>query len=279
MAYHGNTLGALAVGGHMARRKPYAPLLIDVGRVPACYAYRLREEGESDEEFGLRTADALAGEVARLGAENVAGFVAETVSGATLGCVPPAPGYFRRIREICDEHGMLLVADEVMCGMGRTGTLFAMEQEGVCPDLITIAKGLGAGYQPIAAVLVRETIVDAIVSGSGLLANGHTYMSHAVACAGALAVLETIEEANLLQQVRALGERLQAGLVERIGDHPNVGDIRGRGLFRGVEFVADRAGKQPFPRAANFANRFRAIAQDQGLICYPASGCADGCTG
>ncbi len=279
MAYHGNTLGALAVGGHRARRKPYAPLLIDVGRVPACYPYRYRKEGESETAFGLRVADAVGEEVTRLGADRVAGFVAETVSGATLGCVPPVPGYFRRIREICDENGMLLIADEVMCGMGRTGTLFAMEQEGVCPDLITIAKGLGAGYQPIAAVLVRQNIVDAIVSGSGLLANGHTYMSHAVACAGALAVLRTIDEANLLQQVRELGDRLQTGLAERIGGHPHVGDIRGRGLFRGVEFVADRSDKRPFPQAANFANRFRAIAQDKGLICYPASGCADGVLG
>ena len=215
---------------------------------PACYAYRLQEEGESIEAFGLRTANALEAEVERLGPENVAAFIAETVSGATLGCVPPAPGYFRRIREICDANGILMIADEIMCGMGRTGTMFAMEQEGVCPDIITIAKGLGAGYQPIAAVLAREHVVEALMQGSKSLGSGQTYMSHAIACAASLAVVETIEAGGLLNRVNELGSLLRSGLESRFRSNPHVGDIRGRGLFHALELVADKYGKTPFPQ-------------------------------
>jgi adenosylmethionine-8-amino-7-oxononanoate aminotransferase len=190
--------------------------------------------------------------------------------------VPPAPGYFKRIREICDQHGVLFIADEVMCGMGRTGTLFAIEQEGVCPDLITIAKGLGAGYQPIAAVMARESVVAAIEAGSGALANGHTYMSHPVACAASLAVLDVIEGEDLMPRVRAQGEALRDALQARFGQHPNVGDIRGRGLFLALELVADRDSRAPFPRARRVAERLKVVAQGEGLICYPSSGGADG---
>ena len=276
MAYHGNTLGALAVGGHRQRRAPYQPLLIDVARTPACYAYRMKREGETEEEFGLRIANRLKDEILRLGPEKVAAFVVEPVSGATLGTVPPAAGYFKRIREICDQYGVLLIADEVMCGMGRTGTVFALEQEGIAPDIITMAKGLGAGYQPIAAVMGSGKVIEAIVRGSGNLWNGHTYMSHAVACAGALAVLKTIEENNLLENVRQMGELLSGLLRKRFEKHPHVGDIRGRGLFWSLELVADRASKEPFPAAARLAAKIKATAQDNGLLCYPASGCVDG---
>ncbi|MEM6439455.1 MAG: aspartate aminotransferase family protein [Pseudomonadota bacterium] len=279
MAYHGNTLGALAAGGHAGRRAPYAPLLIDVARIPACHAYRGRAEDETPEDYGRRMADALEAEIAVLGPENVCAFVVEPVGGATMGCVPPAPGYFRRLREICDRHGVLMIADEVMCGMGRTGTLFAMEQEGVTADLYVIAKGLGAGYQPIAGMMVCETVLDAIRGGSGALANGHTYMSHPAACAGALAVLETIEEEGLLEAVNRLGARLRAGLESRLGAHPQVGDIRGRGLFQAFEIVADRGSKSPFPPAAGIAARFKQEALAAGLLCYPSAGGVDGTQG
>jgi adenosylmethionine-8-amino-7-oxononanoate aminotransferase len=279
MAYHGATLGALSVGGHKARRATYAPMLIDVGRIPACYAYRGRRADESEEAYGLRVADALEAEIRVIGAENVAAFIAEPVSGATLGCVAPAPGYFKRIREICDRYGVLLIADEVMCGSGRTGTFFALEQEGVAADIIVIAKGLGAGLQPIAATLASQKIVEAIEKGSGLLAHGQTYMSHPVACAAALAVLKTIDDENLLANVAARGAQLRALLVARLGQHPHIGDIRGRGLFCGVEFVLDRETKEPFPAAARLAQRLKDAAMAGGLMIYPASGCADGVLG
>jgi adenosylmethionine-8-amino-7-oxononanoate aminotransferase len=278
-AYHGATLGALSAGGHRARRATYAPMLIDFGRIPACYAYRGREDGESEAAYGLRVADALEREILRLGAENVAGFIAETVSGATLGAVPPTPSYFKRIREICDRHGLLWIADEVMCGSGRTGTFFAFEQEGAAPDIIAIAKGLGAGLQPIAAVLANERVVAAIEKGSGATAHGQTYMGHPMVCAAALAVIETIERDDLLDNVRVRGDQLSGLLNARLGQHPHVGDIRGRGLFRGVELVRDRESKTPFPAKAKLAQRLKEAAMARGLMTYPASGCADGIVG
>jgi adenosylmethionine-8-amino-7-oxononanoate aminotransferase len=279
MAYHGNTLGALAVGGHAQRRKPYQPLLMEVGRIPACYAYRLRGDDESEEAFGIRMADTLEAEIQRLGPETVAAFVFEPVSGATLGTVPPAPGYVKRLREICDRHGVLLVADEVMCGMGRTGTLFALEQEGVHADIVTIAKGLAAGFAPLAAVMASQKVVGTIARGSGNLWNGHTYMSHSAACAGALAVLKAIDGENLLANVRSRGNHLRQRLVEAFGQHPHVGDIRGRGLFQSIELVADRDSKAPFPAARGLAAKIKQKAQERGLLVYPAAGCVDGVNG
>ncbi len=279
MAYHGNTLGALAVGGHRQRREPYEPLLIETGRIPACYAYRLKEEGEPDDAFGARMADALDAEIVRLGPETVAAFIVEPVSGATLGSVPPAPGYFKRIREICDRHGVLLIADEVMCGAGRTGTYFALEQEGIAPDIITVAKGLGAGYQPIAAVMASERVVQAIIDGSGALWNGHTYMAHAIGCAAALAVLAEIDERDLLANVRAKGEVFERLLRDRFGQHPHVGDIRGRGLLWSLELVADRESKEPFPAKLGLAANAKRTALEKGLLTYPSSGCVDGVRG
>ncbi|MEO0673177.1 MAG: aspartate aminotransferase family protein [Pseudomonadota bacterium] len=202
-SYHGNTLGALAVGGHAARRKPYDPMLIDVAYIDPCYAYRYREPQEEAAAFGRRMADQLEAKLVELGPETVAAFIAEPVVGATLGTQPAASGYFKRIREICDRHGVLFIADEVMCGMGRTGSLFALEQEGIAADITTMAKGLGGGFQPIAALLARQSVCDVIIGGSGRLWNGHTYMSHATSCAGALAVLKVIEEDDLLANVRA----------------------------------------------------------------------------
>jgi adenosylmethionine-8-amino-7-oxononanoate aminotransferase len=276
LSYHGNTLGALAVGGNPGRRAMYAPLLMTATHIAPCHAYRFRTAGETEPAYGQRVADELETEILRIGAERVAAFIAEPVVGATLGCAAAVPGYFARIREICDRHDVLFIADEVMCGMGRTGTWFACEQEAVCPDIITVAKGLGAGYQPLGAVLARERVVASIAGGSRALANGHTYMSHAVACAAGEAVIDAIERDDLLAAVRARGATLRTMLEDRFGQHPHVGDIRGRGLFQAVELVRDRAGREPFPRGLRLAETIRRVAQQMGLICYPSSGSADG---
>ncbi len=275
-SYHGNTLGALAVGGNAWRRRPFEPLLIEVAHVSPCYPYRDRQPEESDQAYVARLAAELEATAQRLGPETVIGFVAEPVVGATMGAVPALPGYFKAVREICDRHGMLLILDEVMCGMGRTGTLFACEQDGVRPDLVTIAKGLGAGYQPIGAVLVAGAIFEAILSGSGFFQHGHTYMAHPTACAAALAVQETIAEEQLLGRVRLQGARLRELLIERFGDHPQIGEIRGRGLFQGLEFVADRASKRPFAPELRLNARIKAEAMARGLLCYPMGGTIDG---
>ncbi|MFS2198809.1 MULTISPECIES: aspartate aminotransferase family protein [unclassified Pseudomonas] len=278
-SYHGNTLGALATGGNEWRRQQFEPLLIDVTHVTPCYAYREQRPGETPEALGVRLAAELDSQIQELGAENVMAFVAEPVVGATLGAVTAVPGYFKRVREVCDRHGVLLILDEVMCGMGRTGTLFAAEQEGVTADLITIAKGLGAGYQPIGATLVSARIRDAIAQGSGFFQHGHTYIGHATACAAALAVQKIIESKGLLQQVNYLGERLRDRLVEVFGTHPNVGDIRGRGLFQGIEFVTDRSTKEPFDPALKLHARLKKAAMAEGLMCYPMGGTIDGLRG
>ena len=278
-SYHGNTLGALATGGHAARRAPFQPLLMDVCHIDAAYGYRMQREGESEADFGLRMSNLLDARIRELGPKTVMAFVAEPVVGASLGTQPAPKGYFERIREICDEHGVLFVADEVMCGMGRTGTLFALEQEGVSADITTLAKGLGAGYQPIAAVMANEKIVSAIRSGTGRLWNGHTYMSHVVATAGALAVQKVINEDDLLSNVRRRGEQLRDTLNERLGQHVNVGDVRGRGLFWTVELVQDKATKKPFPAADRLAQKIQQTALEHGLMCYPSQGCVDGIVG
>ncbi|WP_044875117.1 aspartate aminotransferase family protein [Pseudomonas sp. LFM046] len=275
-SYHGNTLGALAAGGNAWRRQQFQPLLIDVSHVSPCYAYREQRADESLEALGTRLAAELEAEILNLGAENVMAFIAEPVVGATLGAVPAVPGYFKRIREVCDRHGVLLILDEVMCGMGRTGTLFAAEQEGISADLITVAKGLGAGYQPIGATLVSGRIVDAIRQGSGFFQHGHTYIGHATACAASLAVQKSIEERQLLPRVRELGAALQTRLRERFADHPHVGDIRGRGLFQGLELVQDRASKAPFDPARKLHARVKKAAMAHGLMCYPMGGTLDG---
>ena len=278
-SYHGNTLGALAAGGNLWRREPFAPLMIETSHIPPCYAYRDRREGESEEEYGLRAADALEDEIQRLGPENVMAFIAEPVVGATAGAVPAVRGYLKRIREICDRHGVLLILDEVMCGMGRTGTLFACEQDGVVPDIVTIAKGLGAGYQPIGAMICSAKIYAAIENGSGFFQHGHTYIGHPTACAGALAVVSAILDRGLLPRVREQGDKLQAALEAELGQHPHVGDIRGRGLFRGVELVADRETKAPFDPRLAVNGKLKRAAFEAGLVCYPMGGTIDGVQG
>jgi len=278
-SYHGNTLGALAVGGNAWRRKQFEPLLVEAMHVSPCYAYRGRHAGESDTAYGERLAAELDAEICRLGGDKVMAFVAETVVGATLGAVLPVAGYFKRVREVCDRHGVLLILDEVMCGMGRCGTLYAFEQEDVVPDLVAVAKGLGAGYQPIGATLVATHIYDTIVSGSGFFQHGHTYLGHAAACAGALAVQRRLHDDGLLARVNPLGSLLEKKLRAALGNHPHVGDIRGRGLFWGVELVSDRASKAPFDPKLRVHARVKKEALKAGLMCYPMGGTLDGVQG
>mgnify|MGYP003113254905 CR=1 FL=1 len=278
-SYHGNTLGALSVGGNMWRRQQFEPLLITATHIAPVYQYRDQRDGESEAEYGLRVANELETAILELGAQNVAAFVAEPVVGATSGAVAPVPGYFKRVREICDQYGVLLILDEVMCGMGRTGTLHAIEQEGISGDIQTIAKGLGAGYQPIGAVLVSKKINDAIANGSGFFQHGHTYQGHATACAAALATQRAIRERDLLTNVVKQGENLADGLRAKLGQHPFVGDIRGRGLFRGVELVANRETKDPFDPTMKINSKIKKAAFARGLMAYPMGGTIDGVRG
>ncbi|TSA18623.1 MAG: aspartate aminotransferase family protein [Betaproteobacteria bacterium] len=278
-SYHGNTLGALATGGNLWRRKQFEPLLVKVSHVAPCYTYRGKQQGETDTDYGRRLVRELEEEVLRLGQNSVIAFVAETVGGATLGCVTPVPGYFKGVRAVCDKYGILLILDEVMCGMGRCGTLYACEQEDVVPDLVCIGKGLGAGYQPIGALLASAKIYDAVVNGSGFFQHGHTYTGHATACAGALAVQRAVKQRGLLATVRERGAGLEARLRARLGAHPHVGEIRGRGLFWALELVQERASKQPFDAKRKINARLKLKALENGLMCYPMGGTVDGLAG
>ncbi len=274
-SYHGNTLGALSAGGNRWRRAQFEPLLVGaMHHIDACHYYRWGAEGETPEEYGQRVANQLDEKIRELGPETVAAFIAEPVVGATMGAVPAVPGYFKRIREICDQHGVLLILDEVMCGMGRTGHIFACEADGIAPDILCIAKGLGAGVQPIGAMLCTAEIYDIIEKGSGFFQHGHTYLGHATACAAGVAVMERIP--GLMPNARAMGDKLQAALESAMGGHPNVGDIRGRGLFRGVEIVADRGTKDPFDPGLGVAAKLKKACFADGLMVYPMSGTVDG---
>jgi adenosylmethionine-8-amino-7-oxononanoate aminotransferase len=276
-SYHGNTLGALSVSGNPGRRKIFAPLLHDWPKIDPCYAFRHQAADESAEEYGERTAHSLEKAIADQGADNIAAFIAETVVGATLGVVPPVAGYFRRIREICDEHDILLILDEVMSGSGRTGTYFAFEQENVVPDIVTIAKGLGGGYQAIGATIAQGQIYDAIAAEFGSFSHGHTYIGHATACAAAMAVSNVLDEQELLINVQKIGDVLRDALSTDLASNPFVGDIRGRGLFIGIELVADRATNAPADPA--LAAAIKSAAMEEGLLIYPGSGTADGTEG
>lgn len=278
-SYHGNTIGALATGGNAWRREQFKPILPETHHVSPCYAYREMQIGETPPAYAERLAAELEAKVIELGAEKVMAFVAEPVVGATLGAVGPAADYFKRVRQVCEKHGILLILDEVMCGMGRTGTIFALEQEGIVPDLVTIAKGLGGGFQPIGAVLLSEKIYRAFAEGSGLFQHGHTYIGHPIAAAAANKVVEILRRPKLMENVVKMGERLQAGLDAILGRSPYVGDIRGRGLFRGVEIVADRDTKQPFDPARKINSKINKEAMQRGLMCYPMGGTIDGVHG
>lgn len=278
-SYHGNTLGALATGGNQLRRAQFEPILMDVSHIAPCYAYADCGPDETPSDYGQRVAQELEDEILRLGTDAVIAFVAEPVVGATLGAVAAESGYFKRIREICDQYGVLLILDEVMCGMGRTGHLFACEAEGISPDIVCIAKGLGAGYQPIGAMICSRTIYDVIGAGSGFFEHGHTYIGHPVACAAGLAVVQAMLERDLLGAVRQKSDQLFAALRSAFGQHPHIGDIRGRGLFIGLEIVADRGSKTPFDPARAVAAMVKAHAYEAGLICYPMGGTRDGRNG
>ncbi|MEM7070634.1 MAG: aspartate aminotransferase family protein [Pseudomonadota bacterium] len=275
-SYHGNTLGALALGGNEWRKKKFNPLLSTHARVSPCYPYRNQLAGESDEEYANRLADELEQQIITLGAKNVIAFVCETVSGATLGAQPAVKNYFKKIKAICKAYGILLILDEIMCGMGRTGSLFAYEQEHITPDMVAIAKGLGGGYQPIGAVLCHHDIFESFVQGSGVFTNGHTYLGHPVACATALAVQQEIQKNHLLTNVCEMGQYMHQKLCARFLDHPNVGDIRGRGLFWAIEFVKNKKDKTPFDPTFNLHLKLKKHAMEQGLICYPNGGTIDG---
>lgn len=275
-SYHGNTLGALAVGGNEWRRRQFAPLLMDVIRVSACNEYRDRRADETQQQYTERLLNELEQAILEAGPETIIGFCAETVVGATTGATPPTPGYLKGVRRLCDKYGILYIADEVMCGMGRTGTLHAFEQDDVVPDLVTIAKGLGGGYQPIGAVLASETIVSALKAGSGLFQHGHTYICHATAASAALAVQQVIARDNLLAAVKQQGAYLQQALREVLGELPHVGDTRGRGLFAGVELVRDKDNKTPFDPALKLHAAIKANCMARGLMVYPMGGTIDG---
>jgi adenosylmethionine-8-amino-7-oxononanoate aminotransferase len=279
-SYHGNTLGALAAGGNAWRRAPYAPLLSAAfSHVTPAFAYHEKHDGESDAQFVARLAAELEAEFQRLGPDTVVAFLAEPVVGATAGAVTAPDGYFKTVREICDRHGALLILDEVMCGMGRTGTTHAWEQEGVAPDIQAIAKGLGGGYQPIGAMLASGKIIDTIRAGSGAFQHGHTYLAHPLACAAALAVQDVIRDDVLLDRVKERGRQLEQRLTERFGNHRHIGDIRGRGLFWAIELVADRATRTSFDPALKINQKIKAEAFADGLGCYPGGGTVDGVRG
>ncbi|MGY2461184.1 aspartate aminotransferase family protein [Vreelandella sulfidaeris] len=278
-SYHGNTIGALATGGNAMRRQQFQPLLPETHHVSPCYAYRDKGNDETPEAYAARLADELEAKILELGADNVMAFVAEPVVGATLGAVAAEADYFKRIRKLCDHYGVLLILDEVMCGMGRTGTMFACEQEGITPDILTIAKGLGGGYQPIGAVMLSSAIYESFAKGSGLFQHGHTYLGHPVAAAAANKVVEIIARPETLTNVNAMGKRLQSGLEAALGASPYVGDIRGRGLFRGIELVADREHKTPFDPARKIHAKVKRQAMARGLISYPMGGTIDGIYG
>jgi adenosylmethionine-8-amino-7-oxononanoate aminotransferase len=278
-SYHGVTLGALAVGGRDWQRKQFEPLLFETHHVAPVYEYRDRRAGETPQAYGARLAEELEAKIDELGGGNVIAFVAETVVGATLGAVPAVPGYFKLVREICDRHGVLLILDEVMCGMGRTGTLHACEQEGIAPDLMAIAKGLGGGYAPIGALLVQEKIFATVAGGSGAFQHSHTYMGHPLACAAALAVQRVMRRDNLLHNVRRQGAYLSRRLKERFANHPFVGDVRGRGLFQGLELVANRDSKEPFDARLKLHARVKREAMARGLMVYPMGGTVEGVAG
>lgn len=275
-SYHGNTLGALAVGGNEWRRKKFAPLLMNVARVSACNEYRDKGADETQAQYTARLLKELEDAIIENGAEKLIAFCAETVVGATTGATPPTPGYLSGVRKICDKYGILYIADEVMCGMGRTGTLYAFEQDNVVPDIVTIAKGLGGGYQPIGAVLTTDKIVDAIKTGSGLFQHGHTYICHPTAAAAALAVQQVIQRDNLLADVKSRGQYLQKSLREVLGGCDHVGDIRGRGLFIGVELVKNRASKETFDPDSKLHAAIKRACMAKGLLVYPMGGTVDG---
>ena len=277
-SWHGNTLGALSVSGFHQRQRPYAGSLLEVSRLSPVNTYR-PPEGVDPADVAEHCAGELEAEIERLGAENVAAFIFEPVVGAAGGAVPAPDGYARRIREICDRHGVLMIADEVMCGVGRCGTWRALEHDGVEPDIMSIAKGLSGGYLPLGASVFSRKVAEPIYEVDGLPITGHTFTAHTTCCAAAVAVQRIIERDDLVARVALNGVRLRARLEEALGQHPHIGDIRGRGFFQGLEIVEDRETAEPFSPDAHMFYRVMRKGFDRGLIVYPTGGNVDGVKG
>jgi adenosylmethionine-8-amino-7-oxononanoate aminotransferase len=275
-SYHGMSLATLNAGGHHQRRALYEPMFTDSYLTAPHFEYRYRQPHESADAYSLRAANALEDTILSAGPEHVAAFLCEPVVGATTGAVPGSPVYFRRVREICDQYNVLLIFDEIFCGMGRTGTLYACEQDDTVPDMLVLAKGLAGGFQPMSALLINQRIHDGIRDGRGYIANGHTYMNHPIGCAAALKVQQILRRDGLVERAASMGHYLRRRLEQQFGDHPNVGDIRGRGLMQALEFVADRDSKTPFDPGLNLWSRLLHNAMERGLMCYPNQGTADG---
>ncbi|KAL4766460.1 aminotransferase, class III [Aspergillus foveolatus] len=281
-SYHGTTLGALGVGGHVLRRQPFEPILSqNISHVSPCYAYRGKKDGESDADYVARLADELDAEFRRVGPDTVCAFIAEPIVGAALGCVPAVPGYFAAMKTICERHGALFILDEIMCGMGRCGTLHAWEQEDVTPDLQTIGKALGGGYAPVSGLLISDKVVQTIDKGTGAFRHGQTYQGHPISCAAALAVQRVIVEEQLLDNVKTTGEYLEKRLRGALEGMQYVGDIRGKGLFWGVEFVKDKATKEPFSPETALAFKIQetGMKPEFGISLYAGTGTVNGTRG
>lgn len=276
-SYHGATLGALSASGHVSRRRKYAPLLKDFPHIPPPYCYRC-PLGQTHPSCHIACADELERAILQHGPENVAAFIAEPITGAASGAVVPPAEYFPRIREICDRYDVLLIADEVITGFGRTGEVFAMSHWGVVPDMITVAKGMGSGYAALAAVVVHDRIRSVFADSSSPFVHGFTYGGNPLACAVGVAVLDLVQREGLFERAAELGTYF-FNAAERLRAHPSVGDIRGRGLMMGIELVRDRDSREPFPAELRFADRLARLALDRGLYVYPGSGCIDGVRG
>ncbi|KAK4493641.1 hypothetical protein PRZ48_014826 [Zasmidium cellare] len=266
-SYHGNTLGALCVSGHESRRAFYSPWMSqNVTLVDPCYSYRGREPDETDSVYVARLRDQLETTILDLGEQNVAAFILETIPGTTLGCVPPSQGYLRAMREVCDKYDVLLILDEIMCGMGKTGAMHAWQLQDIRgPDIQTIGKALGGGFVPISGVLSTQEVFEAVANGSQTLAHGHTFQAPPTACAAALEVQRIVEERDLLANVTARGSQLEKELREELSDLPHVGDVRGQGLFWAVEFMQDPGRGQPFLKGSEYSDRIVSEAQKLGL--------------
>jgi adenosylmethionine-8-amino-7-oxononanoate aminotransferase len=278
-SYHGSTLGTLAISGNRDRRSIFEPMLMHAEFVSPCYGYRGKRDGEGDAAYVERLAAELDRKLEELGPRRVAAFVAEPVVGSTNGAVPALPGYFRAMHAVCRRHGVLLMIDDVMSGMGRTGHLFSYHEDDVVPEIAVIGKGLAAGYQPISATLVAPHVYAALEQGSGVLRNGQTHVNHPYGCAVALEAQRIIEEDNLLAAVQARGQQLRASLESRLAGCEYFGEVRGRGTFLGVEFVADRGTKAPLCGGGALVTELKRRALAQGLLIYPGTGTVDGVVG
>lgn len=280
--YHGTTIGAMNVSSNLPRKVPYANFQLDTfSWVTPAYAYQYSNwrEGESEEAFAKRLVDELDAHFQSLGPETVVAFVAEVLVGATSGCTPAPKGYFKGVRSVCEKYGILLILDEVMSGMGRTGTQFAFEQEDIVPDIVTIGKGLGGGYAPLAGVLAHQRVIDVLRKGTSIFNHGHTFQAHPVGCAATLAVQKIIRRDGIIANCARMGALVHPLLLKTFADCKYVGDVRGRGLFWALEFVKDKATRAPFPPAVGFGPRFQQMAFDLGVAVYPGAGTIDGTKG